>query len=51
MTTCQVALGVCVAPLALSAAFTGVLYYDGKGVADVEVRAAHTVAELHARDA
>lgn len=46
MTVSQVALGVCVAPLALSAAFAGVLFYDGKSVADVEVKAAHTLAEL-----
>lgn len=34
----QVALGVCVAPLAISTAFTGVLFYDGKGAADVQVK-------------
>jgi hypothetical protein len=37
MTLKQVALGVCVAPLAISTAFTGVLFYDGKSVADMQV--------------
>lgn len=34
----KVALGVCVAPLAISTAFTGVLFYDGKGAADVQAK-------------
>jgi hypothetical protein len=38
LTVKQVALGVCVAPLAISTAFTGVLFYDGKSAADVQVK-------------
>ena len=33
----KVLLGVCVAPLAISTAFSGVLFFDGRSLADTQV--------------
>ncbi len=38
LSTTQVALGVCVAPLALTTAFTGILFYDGASTAAMQVQ-------------